>query len=136
MFKLNKQVDYALQFLIKLNSLKEGELLSLRSFSQESTISFLFLQKIVKQLKDAGIVFSVRGAHGGYKLEKELSAITLMDVIEAIEGPYGVTKCFQKKACPKEKFCPCKPALLPINKKISSFLNSTYLHEIASEQYV
>ena len=123
MFKINKQVDYALQFLIALDNHSKEEVLSLRKFCENHNISFLFLQKIVKLLKDAGMVASVQGVTGGYYLLGDLENLSIKDVIEAVEGPYGIVYCErEKKCCEKANDCSVRHGFLKLNNQILEYI--------------
>lgn len=124
MFQVSRQVDYAVQFVSRLAQLEAQQTLSLRTFSNESTISFLFLQKIARSLKQAGIIDSTKGARGGYFLVMPAGRISLMHVVEAIEGPYGVVDCVHGM-CNKTQDCKTKEVWLAINRDIVERLRKT-----------
>lgn len=126
MFQISKQVDYAIQLIHRLALLKEGETLSLRTFSEESSISFLFLQKIARQLKENNILVSSKGSKGGYYLKRPASEISLREAIEAIEGPYGVVNCMKnKKLCNKIGICKTRPVWKNLNEMVLRELEQT-----------
>ncbi len=132
MFLINKQVDYAVQFLLALGNLPFGESLSLRIFSQNRNISFLFLQKIVRALKAAGLVEAHKGAQGGYFLAKNSEEISLKDVVEAIEGKYAAVACMKRENdCPITKLCPSKNILSRVQEDILKTLQKYNLHEMS-----
>jgi Rrf2 family protein len=133
MLKISKQVDYGLQFLIALEEYSEKNVLSVRKFCEDNTISFLFLQKIVRLLRDAGIVASIQGASGGYYLLRQLSDINLKEVIEAVEGPYGITSC-QKEGgcCDIAKKCYIRPAIEKMNQDITAYIERVTIKEFVS----
>ncbi|MBD3311756.1 MAG: Rrf2 family transcriptional regulator [Candidatus Magasanikbacteria bacterium] len=122
MFHFSKEVDYTFQLTIALAKLDSGEYLSLRKFSQESNISFLFLQKIARSLRKSGIIGSLRGAHGGYFLKRKPENITLKEIIEIIDGPSGVVGCLRKGGfCPNKNTCTARNVFKYVNNK---FINS------------
>jgi Rrf2 family protein len=122
MLKMSKRVDYGLQLLAALQQSDKNNVLSLRAFSEENSISFLFLQKIVQSLKKANMVGSVQGAGGGYYLTRDIEHLTLKEVMEAIEGPYALVLC-QKKigACKKEHNCTVRPTLSKMRDDLSEY---------------
>ncbi|MBT3948507.1 Rrf2 family transcriptional regulator [Candidatus Parcubacteria bacterium] len=122
---MSKQVDYAMQLLIALSKLDKESFLSLRMFSQESNISFLFLQRIARSLKVAGMIDAARGVHGGYFMTREAKGITVKEVIEAVDGPFGITSCSRGKLCPRKGKCTSKKLFDKINKKIEVILDKT-----------
>lgn len=124
MFFISKQVDYATQFLIALSHQPEGEFLSVKEFSKKRNISFLFLQKIVRRLRAAGFIDSAKGAFGGYVLKVDASAITLKNVVEAIEGEYHVAACMKvSHDCPIVQNCLSKNSLQKVQFDIISLLD-------------
>jgi len=127
MIHLNKQIDYAVQLLIALSELDEKEYMSLRKFSQDSNISFLFLQRIARALKEAKMIGAERGIYGGYYLKKDIKKISLKTIIEAVEGKFGVTACIYEKDCPRIDVCTARPLFHSLNNKISALLADTYI---------
>ncbi len=63
------------------------------------------VQKLVSKLTGAGLLRSVRGAHGGLQLGRPAAAITVADIVEAIEGPIALTACVDHVACDFEAGC-------------------------------
>jgi Rrf2 family protein len=93
MIKMSRQTDYALQLIFALSQAKNAKAVSLKVFSKESNISFLFLQKIARALRHEGIIVAERGSRGGYRLARSIANISLKSVVEAVDGPYGVSAC-------------------------------------------
>lgn len=122
MIKISKQVDYAFQLIARLAKLEKSASLSLKKFSLQSSISFLFLQKIAKLLREAGIIKSIKGKNGGYLLVKPVEKITVKEVIEAVEGPYNTVSCSSDaKCCEKNKKCSMKSGFRIINRQINEY---------------
>lgn len=67
---------------------------SLASVAEAETLPLSYLEHLVARLREAGLVGSVRGAHGGYRLAKPAAEITMLDVVEALEGPITPMDCF------------------------------------------
>lgn len=131
MVRVTKQIDYALQLLFALVSTDAQGSTSLRDISDESSISFLFLQKIAKLLKDAEIIEATRGAQGGYRLIKSPRDLTLKEIVEAVEGPFGVADCFKHGVvCELQETCQSRKALFSLNDHILDYLNKTTLEHL------
>ncbi len=75
----------------------DGELESLRNIAKRRGLSEKYLERIMKALKQGGIVESVRGAYGGYHLLKDSSEITVRDVLQAVEGNLAPVECLIKE---------------------------------------
>ncbi len=133
MVKISKQVDYAIQFLMKL-AVDTDSTISLRQFSSDHNISFLFMQKIAKKLREAKLVISYRGAHGGYGLNKAPETVSLIDIIESVEGPYNITECITNGvSCKKIETCNAKKPLVDIQIQITNYLKSTNLKTLINK---
>lgn len=131
MLAVNKQVDYALQLLLALSELAEKEYLSVGTFAEQRNISFLFLQKIVRKLKQAGFVASLKGSTGGYRLAVPAASITLKDIVEAVEGPYHVVSCLKQGTCPATAGCVSRDVFATVNKSILASLAQHSLDSIS-----
>ncbi len=131
MFQLRKETDYAIQFLKTLHKQKKGNL-SLKEMSDHSDISFLFLQKIARKLKRAGLIESAHGATGGYFLKVPAGEITLKKIIEVMEGRCGLVECNSnnKCACLCGNKCCVSVKLSKINQAILKVLEKTKLKDL------
>ena len=88
---INLESDYAVrivQYLAQSNERRDAQ-----SIADSTCVSLRFTLKIMRKLVAADIVQSFKGAHGGYTLSRPASSITLRQVIEAVEGPYRVSRC-------------------------------------------
>lgn len=110
--KIQVSTDYAIRILIYLNENKEG-IHTAHTISQAVKITYPFFIKIAKQLKDNGLVKTVQGRHGGYRLGKSEHVISIYDVYLAIEGELRLNRCLEeewsctngnKKHCKVHKF--------------------------------
>jgi len=72
----------------------EAEPVSLASLAEAETLPLAYLEHLVANLRDAHLVSSVRGAHGGYRLARPASEISMREVVEALEGPIAPMECF------------------------------------------
>lgn len=132
MLQFTKETDYGFQLMIALSKLKDGQVLSLRKFSETSKISFLFLQKVVRKLREAGLVKSNQGAQGGYSLKKPIDKIYLKDIIEAIDGECAVSSCLRSGRecrCMKEGDCDARKIFCKVNEHLVSYLERVKLSD-------
>jgi Rrf2 family transcriptional regulator, cysteine metabolism repressor len=67
---------------------------SLGAVAEAETLPLSYLEHLVAKLRGAGLGTSVRGAHGGYRLARDPAEITMLDVVEALEGPIAPMECF------------------------------------------
>jgi Rrf2 family cysteine metabolism transcriptional repressor len=71
-----------------------GEPVALSTVAEAETLPLSYLEHLVAKLREAGLVTSVRGAHGGYRLARPASEIEMLDVVQALEGPIAPMECF------------------------------------------
>lgn len=91
--KLNQATDYAFRIILYFSTLPAGTKVSGTELSQNQHIPKRFLLKIMRNLIAAEIIKSYRGVDGGFALQRTPSAITLFDIIEAVEGEPELLRC-------------------------------------------
>ena len=91
--QITKQADYAVRAVLYLAGLSDGRRAPTSQIAREQRIPPSFLAKIVSQLSVAGMVQTSRGARGGVTLARDPSQITLLEVVEAIDGPITLNEC-------------------------------------------
>ena len=105
--QITRQADYAVRAVLYLARLGENGRAPTSRIAQEMRIPPSFLAKIVSQLSVAGVVQTSRGARGGVSLAREPKDITLLEVIEAIDGPITLNECVpDRSACVFGDDCP------------------------------
>ncbi len=72
----------------------EAEPVALSRVAETEVLPLSYLEHLVAKLRQAGLVTSVRGAHGGYRLAKPAAEIEMLDVVQALEGPIAPMECF------------------------------------------
>lgn len=87
--KLSRTVVYAVRATIQLAQGSQGEPVPCSKLAAEGKMPERFLLQILRNLVTHGILRSTRGVEGGYALTRPPESISLLDVIEAIDGPYG-----------------------------------------------
>jgi Rrf2 family protein len=124
--QITRQADYAVRAMIYLTQLGNERRASTSQIAQEKQIPPSFLAKIVSQLSVAGLLQTSRGARGGVSLAKDPEAISLLDVVEAIDGPILLNECVaDHSACSFGDSCPIKPVWCDAQHELVSRLSST-----------
>jgi Rrf2 family cysteine metabolism transcriptional repressor len=91
--KFSTKVRYGLRGMIELACRYGQGPIQLGTVADNQQISAKYLHAVMQQLRIAGLVRTVRGAHGGFELNRDPSKITVLEVIEAIDGPIAVVDC-------------------------------------------
>ncbi len=91
------------------------------------------VQKLVSKLSGAGLLKSVRGAHGGLKLARPAAAISLADIVEAVEGPIALTQCLDHSGpdCLMHTGCAVRPHWPVVNAALRGALADVPLSRLA-----
>lgn len=112
MFKISTKGDYGLLLLSALAEeyIKGEGLVALKEIAEKKHLSLPYISQIILPLKNAGLVTSKEGKHGGYRLAREPSKITMMEVLEVLEGPVSPVRCCgnEKGKCGSEPYCSSK----------------------------
>ena len=88
------KAEYGIRLMVALGR-REGErAVSLAALADSETLPLSYLEHLVAKLRDAGLVTSQRGAHGGYRLAVPAGEIRMLEVVEALEGPIAPMDCF------------------------------------------
>ncbi|HET9216486.1 MAG TPA: Rrf2 family transcriptional regulator [Terriglobia bacterium] len=129
MFSLSKKADYGLIALKHLARHAE-ESVSAREIAKEYRIPGELLAKIMQRLARKGLVVSHQGTHGGYILGRDPSRISIVDVIEALDGPIGITPCERGSSCEQMEKCSVKDPLMAVRAKMVRVLSDTSIYEL------
>lgn len=104
--QITRAAEYAIRGILYLCSKPEGSVCLLNEISERQQIPPSFLSKIFQNLSRAGIVSSSRGTGGGFTLSKDPHEITLLDILEAIEGEISLNVCLTNgNACENRPTC-------------------------------
>lgn len=104
--QITRAAEYAIRGMVYLSSQPEGSVCLLGEISERQNIPPSFLSKIFQNLAKAGFVSSFRGAGGGFMLLKDPNDITLLDVVEAIDGQIALNVCLNNGAmCDRQSIC-------------------------------
>lgn len=124
--KITRQADYATRAVVHLARAPKEKLVATSDIAREQSIPASFLAKIIAQLSVAGLVQTSRGARGGVRLARDPLEITLLEVIEAIDGPIQLNVCVeQREKCTFEKNCPLQPVWCDAQAELVTRLRNT-----------
>lgn len=133
MFKVNKLTDYATVVLIEIA--RSHVVRSSQQIAEQTGIPVPTVAKLMKSLNKAGLVASRRGAGGGYFLGRPAPGITLVDVIQAVEGPIALTACADTsdEHCSIESVCPVQGKWNRANSAVRAALAEVTLADMVED---
>jgi Rrf2 family protein len=132
--QITRQADYAIRAVLHLAKLPSDQRAATSQIAQEQHIPASFLAKIISQLSIAGILHTSRGARGGVTLARTAQDITLLDVVEAIDGPIALNECVDDAdACTFGHECPLRSVWCDTQDELVRRLKATNFAQFASQ---
>ena len=127
--RLTHLADYAVVMMTAAARREGPARLSASELAEETGVPLPTAQKLMQRLAQAGLLSSLRGTGGGFKLTRPASCINLADIIEAVEGPIAMTTCVDdsRDACSLDHHCAVKPHWSVVNGAVRGALASVSL---------
>ena len=131
MLRLSKMNDYAVVVLGHMAA-RQGGLVAAPEVAEATGLPASTVSQVLKKLAHAGLVVSHRGAHGGYALGRPPAAISVADLVEALEGPVALTACVEGAdgECEVETLCPLRGSWNRVNAAIRAALEGVTLADM------
>jgi FeS assembly SUF system regulator len=130
MLRVTKLTDYATVVLTALAA-RPDAVLSAAELAERAGLEMPTVAKLLKPLAQAGLVEGFRGTNGGYRLARAASQISLVEIVEAMEGPLGMTECsVHAGACGIERSCGVRANWRRINDVVADALRSVTLAQM------
>ena len=124
--QITRQANYATRAILYLSQFEVGESVSTGRVAREERIPPAFLSKIIARLSHAGITQASRGRYGGVKLARQPRDISMLEVIEAIDGPIELNECVgANNNCPFTDTCPMQPVWCEVQERLVTRLKNT-----------
>lgn len=115
---VTRETDYAVRTVLYL-ARNRSRLVSVSEIAEAMQIPKSFLAKLLQRLVKHGLLISSRGVKGGFQLAKKTSAITLLDIMEVMQGPAGINVCAIDSArCNLSSTCAVHPVWVDIRKEV------------------
>lgn len=131
MLEITRQADYALRAAVEVARMPYGDRAPTATIAAQQDIPLPFLAKIVSQLVVRGILEATRGASGGVSLARPADTITMLEVIEAIDGPITVNRCTRDPAaCDRSTICPFCEIFTEAQQALVTKLEGTTLNSL------
>ncbi len=137
--RLSKRSEYGLRAMIDLTSWsKTAKYVQLKDIAERENIPVKFLEQIMLSLKNAGMINSRMGIHGGYYLAKRPDQISLGSIIRVLDGPLAPIRCVSQTAyepcsCPDEATCGLREVMFQVRNSIADILDNRMLSDVAHQ---
>lgn len=141
--RMSTRGRFGLRALLRLAENEDDYAKSVSSLAEDMKVSADYLMQLFVKLRRAGLVKSVRGPRGGFKLSRPPSEITVGDIVRAVEGPMGLAPCVtpescyggrgKRKAfgtCPQAEYCAARLVWETLSGEIERVLDETDLRQV------
>jgi Rrf2 family protein len=135
--KISQKCSYALRAILELSKNTNFDPVTMKFISEKQGIPLLFLQMIMRELKQSGFVKSIRGKEGGYILNKKPSEIKMGDIIRFVDGELSLVECIgtgKESPCNSPFSCPFFDVWEEARKKLNDVFDSITFEELADRE--
>jgi Rrf2 family protein len=135
MMELTRKSDYAIRGIVYLAGKPIDNVYLLSDIAAAVDVPATFLAKIFQQFSKMGLVKSFRGTGGGFMLGRPPENITLLEVVEAVEGPIIPNRCVVTPSdCDRSGFCTVHPVWIRVQEEVHLLLKGITLKDLATKE--
>ncbi len=132
---IRRNTDYALRSLVLMAQGENNDSYMVTKLADETKVPEDFLRKTLQKLDKAGIIESKRGPKGGFHLSKDPAVISVLDIIEAVQGPLAINRCLMKgTGCDHLGTCGVRKKLSDAQDVMINIFKSVTLSELAAQR--
>jgi len=132
MIELTRKGEYAIRGIVYLAAQQEGRVCLLSEIAAAVDVPATFLAKIFQQFSKIGLVKSYRGTGGGFVLGRASDKITMLEVVEAVEGPIIPNRCvITPGECSRDVFCKVHPVWKRVQVQVCDVLAKVTLKDLS-----
>lgn len=132
--KISTRGRYGLRILLDLALHDNGSPRMIRDIAGSQRISEKYISRLIIDLRRAGMVKSIRGSRGGYRIARYPKNLTMLDVIEVMEGPVSIIDCVTTESCDRQRGCAVRSIWCDMNNQIRSALAAVTLQDVIDRQ--
>lgn len=133
MFRISRRLDYGLQLMIALAQEPDNRAQATAVLAEKLQIPLPFLHQIGRSLIQGRLIKATPGPHGGLRLNLPAEDISLMQIVETLEGPVCISPCLDGESCQRSEGCMSNPVWNELQTKLVDHLNSVRLNALASQ---
>jgi len=133
MMSISTRGRYASRIMVLLASRPQGVPVNTHEIAREEAISPAYVEQLMMALKVAGLVVSHRGRAGGFSLARDSEAISIADVLQAVEGKVSVAPCDDVHTCDRASSCPTRGVWMRASNLLEELFEGTTIAALARE---
>ncbi len=128
---LRRNTDYALRLMVSLAKHGPEGSVSTRTLAEEQDVPYQLACKLMQQLHGAKLVESCMGSKGGFRLGRGPGEISLLDVVEVIQGRLSLNRCLLNTACcPRMTSCPVRGRMGELQRQMDEYLGGVTIENL------
>jgi Rrf2 family protein len=136
--RISRRAEYALRALLLIAKDQKEKVHQIQELSERGNIPVKFLEQILLNLRNEGLLTSKRGVGGGYSLRKRPSEIVILDIVELLDGPIAPLPCASEPpaepcGCPDPIRCPLRPLMRQARDTIREVLSAKTVQDLLDE---
>ena len=133
--KFNTKIRYAIRAMVEIAKADENTKVFQKDIVKKQKISPKYLDQIIQSLKSSGLVYSLKGRKNGYRLVKDASEITILDIHNAFESEIAVVECLSDCIhCELEAKCPTRKFWYGLNTMIIDYFKNATLRDLMDKK--
>lgn len=137
--RLSRRSEYGLRALVDLVRNDGSGPVALATLAQRNNLPAKFLEQIMATLKHGGVVRTTLGAHGGYEMAADASAVSIGRVVRLLDGALAPLPCvslryYGRCSCPDEATCPLRDVMLDVRDAMLEILDKETLADLAARE--
>lgn len=133
--KLSTKGRYGVKAMVDLAINYGKEPISIKAISQRQHVSEYYLEQLFSPLRKSGLIKSIRGAQGGYVLNRDPKDIKVSEIMYILEGPIEISDCVDGSSCNNIDCCATRLLWEKIKHSIDSVMESVTLQDIVDDYY-
>jgi Rrf2 family protein len=136
--RISRRAEYALRALLLIAKDHKEKVHQIQDLSERGNIPVKFLEQILLNLRNEGLLTSKRGVGGGYSLRKRPSDISVLDIVELLDGPIAPLPCALDRpaepcGCPDPIHCPLRPLMRQARNTLRDLLSTKTVQDLLDE---
>ena len=132
---IRRNTDYALRAMVRLAGSYDARLISTRVIADAEAIPYQLACKLMQKLSKAGIIESMMGPAGGFRLSRDPAKINLLEIIGVIQGPLSLNRCvLGAESCPVGDRCTISAKLKDLQGQMNDYLAGVTLAELVENR--
>ncbi len=135
MNKVNRKLEYSLMALKHMAQKRPGELTTAKEVAESYRAPFDATARVMQLMAQSGLLKVEHGAFGGYQITKDLTKVSMLDLLEAVQGPTQIAKCIAKNdACEIQPVCNIMSPISQLNSKLNDFYKNLSINDLLFRQ--